>query len=223
MLDVMKLMKAPYYYRETYPNPYYIYVTEPATGVVYVVNNFISGHVRMRGKGDGRYPYNYLEMIDTLFGPEKNTIEVCSGSVKGVRDSDSDDISCTVDINPEYNPDITDNGEILTRVSDNHFNRWRCDPPYNEKTARKMYGTDLPSTFKLLTAGARVCKPGAFMFLLLGPQNYQRCPKGVKRIGFIAITIVPNNELRTLNIFYKLDDKQTKLEQYIPNIYEVLV
>ena len=39
------------------------------------------------------------------------------------------------------------------------------------------------------------------MFLLLGPQNYQICPPGVKRIGWIAITVVPNNELRALHIF----------------------
>ena len=42
------------------------------------------------------------------------------------------------------------------------------------------------------------------MFLLLGPQNYQICPPGVKRIGWIAITVVPNNELRALHIFLKL-------------------
>jgi hypothetical protein len=41
------------------------------------------------------------------------------------------------------------------------------------------------------------------MFLLLGPQNYQWHPEGVKRIGWIAITVVPNNEVRALNIFFK--------------------
>jgi hypothetical protein len=39
-----------------------------------------------------------------------------------------------------------------------------------------------------------------------GPQNYQWHPKGVKRIGCIMITIVPNNEIRCLNIFYKYTD-----------------
>lgn len=48
-----------------------------------------------------------------------------------------------------------------------------------------------------------VCRPGSLMFLLLGAQNYQMCPKGVKRIGWIAITIIPNNEMRCLNIFLK--------------------
>ena len=53
-------------------------------------------------------------------------------------------------------------------------------------SAKSMHGlTDLPQTSKLLKAGARVCRPGSLMFLLLGAQNYQICPKGVKRIGWM--------------------------------------
>jgi hypothetical protein len=44
------------------------------------------------------------------------------------------------------------------------------------------------------------------MFLLLGSQNYQWHPKGVKRIGCIVLTVVPNNEFRALNIYYKYAD-----------------
>ena len=51
-----------------------------------------------------------------------------------------------------------------------------------------------------------MCKVGFLMFLLLGPKNYQICPQGVKRIGWIGLTVVPNNELRTLNIYYKYED-----------------
>jgi hypothetical protein len=69
-----------------------------------------------------------------------------------------------------------------------------------------MYGTDLPSTKKLLKAGARICKVGSLMFLLLGPQNYQWVPEGVKRIGWISLTVVPNNEVRCLHIYYKYAD-----------------
>ncbi len=69
-----------------------------------------------------------------------------------------------------------------------------------------MYRTVLPKTGKLLKAGAWVCKVGSLMFLLLGPQNYQMCPPGVQRIGWIAMTIVPNNELRAVHIFYKYAD-----------------
>jgi hypothetical protein len=66
-----------------------------------------------------------------------------------------------------------------------------------------MYGTELPNLGKLLKAGARVIKPGSLMFLLCS-QNYQICPPGVKRIGIITMTIVPNNELRACNIYEKL-------------------
>jgi hypothetical protein len=176
----------------------YIQLTAgPATGVLYITENspqFISGHVRLRGRDEGRYPYKYLEMIDYLFGPEDNTIEVCSRSVRGC---------FTVDINPDTNPDSVDDAQQLSFIADNSFNRWRADPPYNEDTALSMYNTSLPNTAKLLAAGARVCKPNSLMFLLLGPQNYQYCTSGVKRIGWICCTIVPNNELRALHIFYK--------------------
>lgn len=177
---------------------YSIILANPAKGVLYVTRNspqFLSGHIRTRGRSNGSYPYNYLEMIDKIFGGDENTIEVCSGKVKGCH---------TVDINPANEPDNVDDGQVLSSISDNTFNRWRCDPPYNTNTAKNMYGTSLPNTMKLLQAGARVIKPGSMMFLLLGPQNYSICPKGVTRIGWIAITVVPNNEIRCLNIFYKV-------------------
>lgn len=161
----------------------------------------------MRGRENGSYPYNFMEMIDGIFGKEDNTIEVCSGSVKIYNGSYDGRTQCfTVDINPKTNPDLVDDGQTLSSIPNNTFDRWRCDPPYNVETAVKMYGTALPSPIRLLKAGARVCKVGSLMFLLLGPQNYQWHPKGVKRIGCIPITIVPNNKFRVLNIFYKFRD-----------------
>jgi hypothetical protein len=122
-----------------------------------------------------------------------------------------------VDINPKTNPDLVDDGQILSSIPNDTFNRARFDPPYNAVTARKMYGTALPSPIKLLKAAARVCKVGSLMFLLLGPKNYQWHPKGIKRIGCIPITVVPNNELRVLNIYYKYADApdQTALNRTI--------
>ena len=75
-------------------------------------------------------------MIENVFGPEENTIEVCSNdmSLREARIT-------TVDIRPETNPTIVDDGQVLNKVESNSFNRWRCDPPYNAKTAKKMYGT----------------------------------------------------------------------------------
>jgi hypothetical protein len=177
--------------------------------VLYVAKanpGFISGHVRARGRDEGKYPFMYLEMLDELFGAENNTIEVCSRSVK----------DCfTVDIDVKCKPSLVTNGETLYGVKSNSFDRWRCDPPYNEKTAREMYHSKLPNTARLLQAGARVCRKGALMFLLLGPRNYQWCPPGVIRIGWIALTIVPNNELRALNIFLKVEDSTNPADQML--------
>ena len=135
---------------------YFIIPASPAKGILFVTHDnpeFVSGHVRLRGKDQGRYPYNYLEMIDNIFGKEENTIEVCSRSVKGSKESPS---SCfTVDINPKIQPDLVADGQTLDDIPNNKFKRWRCDPPYNKDTARKMYCTDLPKPIRLLEANTK--------------------------------------------------------------------
>lgn len=88
----------------------------------------------MRGKGGGTYPYNYLEMIDYIFGREENTIEVCSHSIKGRNSSSSQSAPFTVDINPAINADYVGDAQKLDGISSGIFNRWRGDPPYNDKT-----------------------------------------------------------------------------------------
>lgn len=184
---------------------YQVIELESVVGVIYREGSrspdFLTGHVRMRGRPNGSYPFHYLDMIDEVFGHESNTIEVCSGDLE-------EEVALKVDINQAKNARHTD-GQTLDGISDNQFDRWRCDPPYNQKTAMKMYNTALPSPMKLLTAGARVIKPGSLMFLLLGPVNYQMCPRNVKRIGFITISVIPNNEFRCLNIYQKRKDNVT--------------
>lgn len=138
----------------------------------------------MRGRDRGRYPYNYLEMIDHIFGKEENTIEVCSGNIKGrnttlaaesivsMEESKASSSSIaqlasfsssscfTVDINPDTKPDLIADGQTIDAIPNGIFNRWRCDPPYNARTAKEMYGTDLLNPSKLLKSGDRVCKLG---------------------------------------------------------------
>jgi hypothetical protein len=213
MTNVINLIKSRYYTISTTEDSYskskyFIIPANPATGILFVTQDnpqFISGHVRVRGRGEGRYPYRYLEMIDTIFGKEDSTIEVCSHSVKSKNghQGNKKSLCFTVDINPKTCPDLVADGQKLDAIPNSIFNRWRCDPPYNEKTAEKMYRTTLPVTGELLKAASRVCRVGSLLFLLLGPQNYQWCPAEIKRIGWVAMTIVPNNELRALHIYYK--------------------
>jgi len=223
-LNVLDLIKCPHYIR--YDEKYTITHAHPATGILFITNNsqfFITGKLSMRGRDRGRYPHKYEEMINHLFGIEKNRIEVCSGTIRGktwtsgaalttlkvndsissvLNPSSSSSLPFTVDINPHLNPDYVADAQRLDSIPNGIFNRWMCDPPYNLSTARKMYGTELPSPIRLLEAGSRICKPGSLMFLLLG-KPYQFHPNGVKRIGCIDISVIPNNEVRFLNIYLK--------------------
>ena len=66
-----------------------------------------------------------------------------------------------------------------------------------------MYNVSMPDIQKLLKAGARVCKTGSLLFLLLGNVQYQPTPDTLKRIGHVTISIIPNNELRSLFVYHK--------------------
>jgi hypothetical protein len=200
--NLLNLLRCKHKEEEFGNQKYIIIPATPAKGILYITQNspgYISGHIRARARSNGSYPYKLPEMIETLFGREDNTIEVCGGMLKKHGYT-----NCfTVDVNPNTNPDLVDDGQILSSIPNNTFNRARFDPPYNAVTARKMYGTDLPSPIRLLKAGARVCKVGSLMFMLLGHTSYQPAPQGVKRIGHITISIIPNNEVRDLHVYFK--------------------
>lgn len=173
-----------------------------ASGVLYITKNspqYLSGHLRLRGRDNGQYPYKYKELIDELFGSSelKTVIEVCSGNISPGLDI------YTVDINPDKHPSLVCDGQKLPDNLVNKFERWYCDPPYNTKTASKMYSTELPSFSKLLTAGAKVVQPEGLLFFLLGNVNMQWRPPSLTRIGLLFCTIVPNQEVRNLHIYYK--------------------
>ncbi len=181
-----------------------VFLFESVTGVAYITQNssqFISGHLRLRGKDNGQYPYRYKEAIEELFGSCNQSgeeIEVCSGEVV------ANSKLVTVDINPERNPTHVLDGQYLPEEWKNRFDRWNCDPPYSEHAAKEMYGTNMPSLTKLLSEGARVTKPGGLLFLLLGDKNLQWHPKSTIRIGWFCITIVPNQEVRTMHCYLKM-------------------
>ena len=98
------------------PKGYTIVSCQPAKGIIYITEDnpgFISGQIRMRAKNEGRYPFHYLEMIDSIFGYEPNTIEVCSRSIRG---GNKGGHCFTVDINPNCNPDLVTDGETLEGI-----------------------------------------------------------------------------------------------------------
>lgn len=199
--SILDLIKCPYFLDPD--NELLIIKPKPASGLLWITKSspyFLQGRMTLRGRDNGRYPYKYLNILNHIFGAESGkTIEVCSGLSFNYPINST----ITIDINPDNKPDIVDDAQKLSEIKDSSFNRWRCDPPYNDRTAAKMYNVSMPDIQKLLKAGARVCKTGSLLFLLLGNVQYQQTPDSLKRIGHITISIIPNNELRSLHIYHK--------------------
>jgi ribosomal protein L31 len=154
----------------------------------------------MLGRKNEQYPFRYRKMLEEIFGMCSSSgeqVEVCSGWISNKPSL------VTVDLNPERHPTYLGDGQSLPNEWSNRFDRWYCDPPYNKRTAEKMYGTMLPTSSKLLTEGARVTKPGGLLFLLLGDVNMQWHPEGTTRIGWIVLSIIPNQEARAIHIYLK--------------------
>ena len=138
-------------------------------------------------------------MIDSIFGTTNNAIKVCSNSIEGNSNL------TTVDIRPDVKPNYVADGQDMSAIfQDRHLIDGSPTLHKLKINALKMYDTEMPSRQKLLKEGARVVKKGSLMFFLLGPVNYQICPIEIERIGIIFITVVPNNEMRTLNIYHKI-------------------
>jgi hypothetical protein len=182
---------------------YSLFALDSAVGAGYITHSsphYISGHLRLLGKNNGKYPHKIKELINELFGScpsSSEELEVCSGEVVAKSNL------VTVDINPAKNPSYVLDGQHLPKEWNNHFGRWNCDPPYSEHAAKEMYGTDMPSITKLLSEGARVTESGGLLFLLLGAKNMQWHPESVTRIGWLGITVVPNQEIRALHCYVK--------------------
>ncbi|MRN69538.1 MAG: hypothetical protein FIO04_07550 [Nitrosopumilales archaeon] len=64
-----------------------------------------------------------------------------------------------------------------------------------------MYGASLPGAAKLHKVGARACT------VVNVPTSWaQKLSNLSKKGGKIALSVVPNNEMRSLNIYYKYAD-----------------
>jgi hypothetical protein len=72
-----------------------------------------------------------------------------------------------------------------------------------------MYNCELPKVNKLLKEGCRVVEPGSLLFLLHEYITNSNIP-GLKKIGFIHVTAVPNRGPRVLNIYVKLPEGESE-------------
>jgi len=210
-INILDLIKADYLvHRFKSGRSYYFIDPYPLTGSLFIPKTnmtFLRGKLEVRGKDEGRYPFGYLEFIDNVFGPEANSIELCSRTVQ----VDGKRTAFTVDINPAFKPSLVADARTFYKLLPPgypRFKRMRSDQPYNLKRADDFYGTKdvLPAPIDISRAASKVLEVGSLMFSLLGPRNYQHCPAGVMRVALIYISVVPNNETRALNIYYKYAD-----------------
>lgn len=183
---------------------YKCYLLHNATGSLYITADspqFISGHCRVLGRKNGQYPFRYMQLLEEMFGRSSSEkIEVCSGWVKNRPDL------MTVDVNPDRHPSYVGDAQCLPNEWENRFYQWYGDPPYSERTASEKYNTGLPKWTKLLAEGARVVKPGGLLFLLMGNKNLQSHPKELIKIGWIVLSIIPNQESRAIHCYLKKPD-----------------
>ena len=142
--NILDLLKCTHHI--TYDEKYNLTHAHPATGILFITNTspfFVTGKLTMRGRDGGRYPHKYEEMINHLFGTEKNRIEVCGGTIKGrtltssaalssLKEQDSlssilnlpssSSFPFTVDINPSLNPDYVADALTLDGIPNGIFN-----------------------------------------------------------------------------------------------------
>ena len=148
----------------------------------------------------GCFPRGFLRRWHTAFIkfiPENTNqiLHVCSGGVPAV-------FGKRLDISPLFNPDFLCNAEKMTPIKDETFTWAISDTPYNDDAASKYYQKPLVNKSKVLREMARVTKIGGFVGVLdqIFPQGKPNCLKNIARI---AVTSVPNLDIRAFTIFQK--------------------
>lgn len=144
------------------------------------------GYFEIRGKGKDR------EIVAL-----KTILHMFSGSIGW---------GFTTDIRPESGAKIIAPYDNLGIMS-NSFDMVAADPSYNKgfNSEWTTHDKDLPKPKRILIEAARVTKPGgiiAILHIIVIPQYKEA---NVKCIGRHGILCGPNNAVRLLNVFRKMD------------------
>jgi len=160
-------------------------------------------------KFDGSYPSGFLKDWKIAFKnyiPEMPFIlHVCAGRVPKSE-------GATLDIDPKYNPDYLCNAETMRygslmegekQVPSDTFDWVLADPPYNPKASEKYYNKKLLNKSKMLQQMTRVVKTGGFVGVL-DQTMPQSPPRSLECVARIAVTSVPNLDVRVFTVFQKI-------------------
>lgn len=163
-------------------------------------------------KQPGAFPAGFLKKLKAAFYDvypfKKDEIaHVCSGWVPKTE-------GITIDIKPDYNPDIVSNVEDFSNIFRAAYGtvKWSiADPPYNLRRAKEYYNLQvLVNKSKMLHEMNAITEVGGFIGIL-DQYSLNGYPHNLKKIAVIAVASIPNPDLRVFTIWRKIGSVQTKL------------
>ena len=154
----------------------------------------------------GAFPAGFLGRLKTSFSqvwPEKREeiAHICSGRIpqkEGIR----------VDNNPENEPDMVANAEEFAEEFLKLHNKvkWSiADPPYNVRRAKEYYHQQLLNKNKMVKEMVKITRKGGFV-ATLDQYSLNGYPRNLKKIAVIAVSSIPNPDLRVFTVWRKMSD-----------------
>lgn len=146
----------------------------------------------------GRLPRGWLDVVlrDQLLGSvgRDDILHVCSGTLNE---------RWTVDIRRAARPTVVADGAALP-FPDESFKAILIDPPYSDKCARNLYGTENPRPSWLLREASRVLVPCGKVGLLhvAVPFSPPRC----KLVNVWGVTTGVGFRIRAFTVYQKEQD-----------------
>ncbi len=153
----------------------------------------------------GAYPAGFLGRARALLGVGRydTVLHLCSGKVKDYPYAGFGEHDVTLDVNPEFGPDIEHD---LTRGpvpwgGGEHPGAVLTDPPYTVEDAQHYGNAPLPSAGLCLERGLEVLGPGDRVGIL--HYEWPRPAKGVKSIAVITVLMGFGNRPRLYSVYEK--------------------
>lgn len=139
----------------------------------------------------GSYPPSYLKRVLSMLPniDANNILHLFSGKVNSP--------GITFDVKPELHPDLVgDAHKISEYFPPNRFDLVLADPPYTKRDA-SIYGTSLPTTWKVMRGLYEIVKPGGLVvWLCTSPPLYRKEMWSLK--GLIGMHVGTNKVFRSV-------------------------
>lgn len=157
-------------------------------------------------KFDGAYPAGFLKRFryafKSIFDNNPSILHVCAGRIPKTE-------GMTLDLNPKYNPDFLMNAENFhlnqgMEKYHNYFDIVLSDSPYNEEASKKYYGVHLLNKRKMLLGMIACTKVGGIIGVLDQSMPTQIGLKNIKTVAKVAVSSVPNKDLRIFSVYQKI-------------------